>query len=314
MTNAVDKDFVWIQSGSYRAAIDPYGGGLARAQYDGVEFVNTYALPRPHCSGMLLAPWPNRVGDARYYHDGEVFELVISEPERGNANHGFVGFERWDVSRAEEDKCTLRLSMPAQKGYPWPFEYEITWSVSANEGVSASFSATNLSDVTVPFGFGFHPYLIAPGSATDESILQLPVRQMLPLDPVRNLPAGPLVAVEKVCTDVGTLANISDGVALNGLWLDNCFTNVISDDGKVRAHVVGHDGQRTQVWAGEWCRWLQVFTAGPGRAEPYPGYGRAVAIEPMSCPPNAFRTGIDCEYLRGGEIREYQFGCKILAN
>jgi len=59
------------------------------------------------------------------------------------------------------------------------------------------------------------------------------------------------------------------------------------------------------LWADEGYRWLQVFTGdslGPDRRR------KAVAIEPMTCPPNAFATGEDVLVLEPGQAVTHTWG------
>ena len=61
------------------------------------------------------------------------------------------------------------------------------------------------------------------------------------------------------------------------------------EDGPVTAvkRLLGPDGG-VEVWADPAFGWVQVFTP-----DDHPGRGRAVAVEPMTCPPDAFRSGRD---------------------
>ena len=59
------------------------------------------------------------------------------------------------------------------------------------------------------------------------------------------------------------------------------------------------------LWAGPGYRWLQAFTGdllGPDARR------RAVAIEPMSCPPNAFVSGTDVLTLQPGDSVIHRWG------
>ena len=59
------------------------------------------------------------------------------------------------------------------------------------------------------------------------------------------------------------------------------------------------------MWAGEGYRWLQVFTGdplGPDRRR------KALAVEPMTCPPNAFVTGDDLLVLEPGQEVTHSWG------
>ena len=58
---------------------------------------------------------------------------------------------------------------------------------------------------------------------------------------------------------------------------------------------------------GQGYRWLQVFTGEPLG----PGRRKAVAVEPMTCPPNAFVTGDDLLVLQPGETVTHTWGIQV---
>jgi aldose 1-epimerase len=58
------------------------------------------------------------------------------------------------------------------------------------------------------------------------------------------------------------------------------------------------------VWADEHWRWVQLFT-GDGKPDVA---RRAVAVEPMTCPPNAFNTGEGLIRLEPGDVFEGRWG------
>jgi aldose 1-epimerase len=63
------------------------------------------------------------------------------------------------------------------------------------------------------------------------------------------------------------------------------------------------------LWFDASCTWLQVFTAeSPGEAL----HRRGVAVEPMTCPPNAFATGKDVVVLQPGESLTTSHGIMAL--
>jgi aldose 1-epimerase len=61
-------------------------------------------------------------------------------------------------------------------------------------------------------------------------------------------------------------------------------------------------------WAGQGYRWLQVFTGDP--LDPS-RRRRALAIEPMTCPPNAFVTGTDLLILQPGDSITHTWGIRV---
>lgn len=301
--------FVELSAGEYRASISTFGGGLRSLEYSGKPLAVSYpegAYP-PLSSGIVLAPWPNRTADGVFAHDGVLHRLDITEPARATAIHGFVGQMAWHVADQGEDFVALELSTGLRQGWPWPLRMRMTWSLDANEGLRATFDVRNEADASCPFGLGWHPYLSALGTPLDDCVLHLPVGTNLPLDSVRNLPAGPEFPARRVLPDV------EFGQRMAGVWLDHCFGEVdAKEDAPSEARLLNPDGEGVRLWVGEGFDWFQVFTADPARHEGYPGVGRALAVEPMTCPPDALRSGRDLIRLQPGENHSFECGISFV--
>jgi aldose 1-epimerase len=69
------------------------------------------------------------------------------------------------------------------------------------------------------------------------------------------------------------------------------------------AHASGEFG--TDVWLGEGADYVQLYT---GDTLPSEERRRAVAIEPMTCPPDAFRSGTGLISLGPGERHTVHWG------
>ncbi|WP_295624216.1 aldose 1-epimerase family protein [uncultured Corynebacterium sp.] len=308
-----EHPFIEISSGEYRADISAFGGGPRSLEHDGRPLLVDY--PRgefpPLSAATLLAPWPNRVTDGVFIHDGVVHRMQITEPGRSNAIHGFVANRAWDFVEAGRDHVTLSIEPGPQPGWNWPMRLTVRWSVDADAGLRADVTVENLGTDECPFGFGFHPYLSAAGADLSDCVLSVAVEDNLPLEPVRNLPAGPEVPADRV------VPGLSDGVLTSGLWLDHCFTSPPAqgpDDGTAappaRARLVGPDGAGVEMWADDRFGWFQIFTADPARREGFPRVGRALAVEPMTCPPDALRSGRDLIRIPAGGRTELSLGIR----
>jgi aldose 1-epimerase len=97
----------------------------------------------------------------------------------------------------------------------------------------------------------------------------------------------------------GTELDFRDGRAIGATKLDNAFTNLErGEDG--RARVVVRDaggGRAVTLWMDESYRYVMLFT---GDTRPDVNR-RSLAVEPMTCPPNAFRTGESVIRLEPGQ-------------
>jgi aldose 1-epimerase len=91
------------------------------------------------------------------------------------------------------------------------------------------------------------------------------------------------------------------------LVVDDCFTELDrGQDGVARAVLSDpHTGHQVSLWMDANYRYLQVFT---GDTLPPAQRRRSIAVEPMSCPPNALRTGADLIVLQPDERRALTWG------
>lgn len=303
-----------ISAGNYTATIDPHGAGLATLLCDGKPLVAGYQHARPFTAGALLAPWPNRTGDGIFSHHGTIHRLRCNEADRNNALHGFAAEATWEITEHSPSAVTLQWQGPARTDWPWPLVYSITWAL-ADDGLSAELTVTNTgtdtstntgtetdtahpSTASSPFGVGWHPYLSALGAPLDECTLSMPAVTNLPLDPDRLLPAGPEFPATEIVDKQQHMA---------GIELDHCFRleKPQNDDGS--AHQIelrNADGHGAQLWADEHFGWCQVYTS----PESAPTIGRALAVEPMTCPPNALRSGKSLLELPAGTTTQFRFG------
>jgi aldose 1-epimerase len=118
----------------------------------------------------------------------------------------------------------------------------------------------------------------------------------------RGIPSGPAEAVE------GTPYDFRQPRAIGDTQLDHALTGLDRDgDGRAWAYLAakGGEGSRLGLWASHGYRWLQVFTGDPLGEDLR---RKAVAIEPMTCPPNAFVTAEDLLVLEPGESVTHTWG------
>jgi aldose 1-epimerase len=269
-----------ITSGAARAAVSEVGAGL---RYFAVgDTLYTEPVPDgarpPRGSGALLAPWPNRVAKGRWTWEDGTQQLPLTELPAGNAIHGLLRQTFWSVVEHTESAITLRATVAPQNGWPQPVTVAVTYSVDG-QGLTVSTTATNEGGAPIPFGLGFHPYLRIGDTPTADCTLTLAARAQLPL--TDQLPSGPLAQAT-------TTFDLADA------RLDDAFGDCALTDGLVRHTLTGPDGG-VELWADPAFGWVQVFTPSD-----MPQHGKGVAVEPMTCPPDALNSGTDLQILAPG--------------
>lgn len=296
-----------ISGGGYRAVVTEAGAGLRELAAEGP------GGPRPllfgfgeqaaaHAgAGQLLAPWPNRVADARYRFDGEDRQLDVSEPAKGNAIHGLVRWAPWRPEQRAADRVVLSHRLFPQPGYPHHLLLTAEYRVG-DSGLEVTVSARNTGTRAAPYGYAAHPYLTpgAPGGPglIDAWSLRVPAERRVLVDARLN-PTG-------FAGVAGSDYDFRAPRPLAGVALDTAFGSVLRDpDGIARVVLTGADGRTVTLWMDRGMEWVQVFTADP-LADDW--HRAAVAIEPMSCPPDAFNSGVDLVTLAPGASVSHRWG------
>ncbi|MCO7222588.1 aldose 1-epimerase family protein [Klenkia sp. PcliD-1-E] len=280
-----------LVSGDVRAVVTEVGGGLRELTVGGRPLVVGFpgGSPRPLFRGSVLAPWPNRVGDGRYTFGGSEQQLAVTEPDRGNALHGLVCWSPWRV--LDRSASTLRLGVRVwpQQGWPHVLDVEVGYELLAT-GLRWSVEGRNVGSDPAPWGSSVHPYLVAGRGRVDDWELQLPADRVLSVDDARLLPTG-LVDVAGSDLDFRTRRS------LRGVAVDHAFTGLATAD-RATARVWGADGSGVAMhWSPAQLPWVQVHTAD----RPEPALDRVgLAVEPMTCPPDALRSGTDLVVLAPG--------------
>jgi len=240
--------------------------------------------------GQVLAPWPNRLGDGAYEFQSVSAQAPLDEIPRRNAIHGLVRWLPWRMTGRAQNRVSLRCQLHPSPAYPFALQLEVEYRLG-REGLSVTTDAENIGEVDLPFGLGFHPYLTVGAATVDQARLRVPARRRLVTDD-RGLPTASTPVA-------GTEYDFGAGRPVGVTRLDTAYTDLVRDaDGRVRVELDHPDGTAgATLWADERFTHLMVFT-GDTLA---PGSRRtAAAVEPMTCPPDAFRSGTDLTVLRPG--------------
>ena len=284
-----------LRAGRYDAVVTEVGGGLRVLRSGDSDLVRPYATDqvRPRFSGALLAPWPNRVADGAYELDGESHQLPLTEPERGNALHGLVTWDRFEVRQRSESSLTLVDRLVPRTGYPFEVEISVSYDLDAERGLSTTVHARNTGSRPAPWGTAAHPYLQAGTSHVDDCELTVPATQVLDVTPDRLLPVG-LVPVE------GTALDFRSPAVVGTTFVDHAYAGLLPDrDGLVRVRLRSDAGGVECEWDPDVLPWVQVHTGDTPEAE---NDRTGLAVEPMTCAPNAFNSGAGLVVLpTGGE-------------
>ncbi|WP_062305503.1 aldose 1-epimerase family protein [Demequina subtropica] len=299
--NFISGDQITLTSGDQVATIATLGAALREYTVGGREVVIPFPADELPAAfhGMVLAPWPNRLRDGQYEFGGRELQVPVSEPGRGTALHGMVSFAHWTVESRTDTDVTLAYVLAASPGYPFQLSLATTYALG-EDGLTITTVARNVGAEPLPYGLGFHPWFAPGGTPLDECTLQLDAASRVTVDD-RLLPTGK-VPVEGDF-DLRAAWPLKD-VAFDDAWLD-----VIPDaEGRSWARLGWADGRTVEIWADAEAKAWQICTG-----DEVAGVRRAgVAIEPMTCIADAFRTGDDLITLEPGAEHALSWGIRLV--
>jgi aldose 1-epimerase len=273
---------ITITAGDQQAVIVEVGGGLRSYSAGGEELLDGYRAEEMSSSGrgQVLIPWQNRLQDGSYEFDGRHHQLPLNEPERRNAIHGLVRWASWTTAEQEPHRAVMKHVLYPQPGYPFTLGISVEYALS-DSGLQVQTTATNLGAAPCPYGSGAHPYLTLGTERIDHLMLRVPGRSVLQSDE-RGLP---------VATDLveGTEYDFQQPRRIDSTRFDHAFTDLKrGQDGLARVELRDPDrGMQVSLWVDQSYPYFMIFSG-----DSIPNFNRrSLAVEPMTCPPNAFRTG-----------------------
>lgn len=278
---------VVVAAGNARLVVDLRGGGLRRLVVEEWDVLDGYpaGAVAGGSRGAVLLPWPNRVRDGRWTWRGRDLQLDIRSREQPNALHGLVATQPWVVLDQDTGTATVGTVLEPRTGYPFRLAAALDYAL-APTGLTVTVRVRNAGSEPAPFGAGMHPYLHV-GATEDGGIggADLTVGARTELATEAGLPTGER---RRFHGDVGRIGH-------------RVFDTPLTDldrgaDGWARVRLRGPAGELELAVDEQWP-WLQVYT---GDQFPEGQHRRSLAVEPMTCPPNALADGVDLVVLEPG--------------
>ena len=281
-----------FSSGAIDAVVTQVGAGLRVLRVGGVDITEPFpenATPPSGC-GIVLVPWPNRVKDGAWQHDGTDYQLALTEPARGNAIHGLLRYRPYELVEHTPSSVTQSAAIFPELGYPFELLTTVRHALDG-DGLTVTHTIENVGDAPAPVAIGAHPYPKIGGVPTGELSLTVTAQTHLDVDDRLNVIGESPVA--------GTRFDMRAGRRVSELELDDGFADVVLTDGRVSHVIEAPDGRRVTVWGDDAFRYVQVYTSRTFATDTSSDV--AVAVEPMTAPANALNTGRGLRRLVPGE-------------
>jgi aldose 1-epimerase len=276
-----------VRAGDARLAVDLRGGGLRELVVGDWHVLDGYpagTVPAGRRGGVLL-PWPKRLRGGRWHWRGRDLQLEVVSAATPNAVHGLLSAQPWSVLQEEPAGVTVGTVLEPRSGYPFRLAAAIDHRLAPGQ-LTVTVRVRNAGDADAPFGVGMHPYLhvgAADEGGLADAELTVPARTAMVVD--AGLPTGESRPFD------GAVARIGDR------QLDDPVTDLLRDgEGWARVRLRGPAGALELAVDRSWP-WLQVYS---GDTLPAGQRRRSLAVEPMTCPPNALADGTDLVVLPPG--------------
>ena len=290
-----------IAFGPLSATVTQVAAGLRTLRHGETDLTEPYpedATPPSGC-GIVLVPWPNRVKDGTWEHDGTVRRLALTEPARGNAIHGLLRYRPYELVEHSDVAVTQAASIAPELGYPFVLDTLVRHELGP-DGLTVTHTIVNQGAEAAPVAVGAHPYPKIGDVPTGELTVAVAAETHLDVDDRLNV-------VGESPVD-GTPFDLRAGRRVADLELDDGFADLPVVGGLVEHVVSAPDGRRVVLWGDEAFRYVQVYTS---RTFTTPTASDvALAVEPMTAPANALNTGRGLHWLAPGGSWSVSWGIR----
>jgi aldose 1-epimerase len=277
---------------SVRGVITEVGAAIRQLSVGGVEITAGFddRGPAPFFCGAVLVPWPNRVRDGRWMHDGQPRHLDINDVGHGAALHGLLSDTAYTPLQVSASSITLGAAILPRHGYPFHLDTAVTYEL-VPDGLATTHTVRNLGSACAPVAIGAHPFL-AIGDVPTETLT-------LTVNAVRHIDVDDrLIPVGSTPVD-GTRWDLRNGRVVADLDLDDAWSGVVIADGGSTHTLRATDGRIVSLWADQHFGYVHVFIT---REFPRDDtVMTAVALEPMTAPANALNSGAGLSWLQPGD-------------
>ncbi|ROR74061.1 aldose 1-epimerase [Bogoriella caseilytica] len=253
----------------------------------------------------VLAPWSNRLRDARWRYEGDILDVApgVDEEREDASLHGLVTDQSFqpaggDITPGETaHELTLATTIAARPAYPFELELRVHYALAegpdGQQSLSIEIIALNTGDRHAPVGLGWHPYVRLPGHATiDELHLEVPAASVVTVD-------DKLIPLADPLESTGGKLSLTP---VAGAEIDLAFAGLHADDeGMVKTTLSSpRTGDRLSLWQrAEETDIVHLFTGDFLERD----RRASAAIEPCTFGADALNRELDAMLIAPGHSR-----------
>ncbi|MBR7830505.1 hypothetical protein KDK95_29660 [Actinospica sp. MGRD01-02] len=263
----------------------------------------------------VLAPFPNRIADARYDFGGQTHDLLPGVRGDRTVYHGFARDMPFLLDGATTSTDSARIVLRSNEirpgrfaGYPFALDLTVVYVIEEDQ-ITLEIDAVNVGDTTAPYAAGWHPYFrLGGGEEADDLELRIPAGTLIRTDEALIPAAGS----DAYC-DLDTVPEMDfrHGAPLGSRVIDACYAELRSGpDGRAES-VLRQPTTGLELHISQNGGYTHLFT---GDTLPR-DRRRSVAVEPVQAMTNAFNRADFASTipLAPGESRSFRCGVRFLS-
>ncbi len=219
--------------------------------------------------GAVVAPYANRISNAKFEIDGIVYETDANNNEN-SLHSGCNGIAKkiWMVKEQTDTKLVFAYdAKDLEQGFPGNIHYEVTYVLTEENELSISYYA--LSDKKTTINMTNHTYFNLSGAlsgSVEDQELWIKASHYTPVIDAKAIPTGEIASVEgtpfdfRVAKTIGRDINENFDQLIYGLGYDHNFAIDKEASGfeKIATAYSPETGIQMDVWTD--CIGVQLYT------------------------------------------------------
>jgi len=219
--------------------------------------------------GAIVAPYANRIADAKFEIDGEIYKVDANNNENSlHSGYNTLAKKIWKVKEQRENKIVFAYdAKDLEQGFPGDIHYEVTYEVTEKNELSISYYA--ISDKKTTINMTNHTYFNLAGAFSgnvENHELMIKASHYTPVKDAKAIPTGEIAPVEgtpfdfRVAKTIGRDINEEFDQLIYGLGYDHNFAIDKETEGieKIATAYAEETGIQMDVWTD--CIGVQLYT------------------------------------------------------
>ena len=219
--------------------------------------------------GAIVAPYANRISDAKFEIDGVVYETDANNNENSlHSGRNGIAKKIWNVKEQTKQKIVFTYdAKDLEQGFPVNIHYEVTYELTDANALSIAYYA--LSDKKTTINMTNHTYFNLSGAlsgSVEDHELWIKASHYTPVVDGKAIPTGEIAPVEgtpfdfRVAKTIGRDINETFDQLIYGLGYDHNFAIDKDAPGfeKIATAYAPKTGIQMDVWTD--CIGVQLYT------------------------------------------------------